>query len=132
MAATFSTAYSTSKWALRGLSKSAAYNLAGWGISCTTIQPGMIETDMTKDIAANPMAERTISESILLARIDKADEIAKTALFLASDDSSYITAEEIVVGGGWYSAGPYLTNDRRNHMTEMLQKKMSIIGNQQG
>lgn len=124
MAATFSTAYSSSKWALRGLSKSAAYTLAGWGIRCNLIQPGMIATDMTKEMINNPTVDQTVHDSVLLGRIGKADEIATTALFLASDDSSYITGEEIVVDGGWYAAGPYLTNERRNHMLEMLLKRM--------
>ena len=125
MAATFSTAYSSSKWALRGLSKSAAYTLAGWGIRCNLIQPGMIATDMTKEMINNPVVEQTVHDSVLLGRIGNAHEIATTALFLASDDSSYITGEEIVVDGGWYAAGPYLTNERRSHMLEMLLKRMS-------
>jgi NAD(P)-dependent dehydrogenase (short-subunit alcohol dehydrogenase family) len=51
---TFSAAYSASKWALEGLSRAAAYTLADWGIRCNVIQPGFIETDMTKAIASNP------------------------------------------------------------------------------
>jgi NAD(P)-dependent dehydrogenase (short-subunit alcohol dehydrogenase family) len=88
----FSTAYSASKWALEGLSRSAAYVYADWGIRCNVIQPGFIETDMTAQINSNPvvrkMTEHTMSHTILLRRTGRAEEIASTALFLASDESS--------------------------------------------
>lgn len=51
----FSTAYSASKWAVEGLSRSAAYVYADWGIRCNVIQPGFIETDMTAQINSNPV-----------------------------------------------------------------------------
>jgi len=122
----FSAAYSSSKWALEGLSRSAAYTLADSGIRCNVIQPGFIETDMTAAIIANPaaseMSQRTFDKSILLRRAGKAEEIANTALFLASDESSYITGTDIVVDGGWFSSAPYLNNERSTGMLKLMNR----------
>lgn len=123
----FSTAYSSSKWALEGLSRSAAYVYADWGIRCNVIQPGWIDTDMTAAMKSNPivnkMQSNTLKNTILLRRSGKAEDIAYAALFLASDESSYITGTDIVVDGGWFSAAPYLTNERSHHMLELLAAK---------
>ena len=123
----FGTAYSSSKWALEGLSRSAAYIYADWGIRCNVIQPGWIETDLTASMTANPlmrkMTERSMNTTVLLRRSGKADEIAYTALFLASDESSYITGTDIVVDGGWFSSAPYLGNERSHHLLTILGKK---------
>lgn len=126
----FSTAYSSSKWALEGLSRSAAYVYADWGIRCNVIQPGFIETDMTAQINSNllvrKMNEHTMDHTILLRRTGKAEEIANTALFLASDESSYITGTDIVVDGGWFSSAPYLGNERSHHMLTLIKKKEEV------
>ena len=123
----FSTGYSSSKWALEGLSRSAAYVYADWGIRCNVIQPGFIETDLTASMSSNPivkkMASRAMNNTVLLRRSGKADEIAFTALFLASEESSYITGTDIVVDGGWFSSAPYLTNERSHHMLQLLDTK---------
>lgn len=126
----FSSAYSASKWALEGLSRSIAYNLADWGIRCNTIQPGFIETDMTKGMLSNPlikrMTSRTFNNTILLRRAGKADEIAYTVLFLASNESSYITGTDIGVDGGWFTAAPYLSNERQHNMLKLIEKKEGV------
>lgn len=123
----FSSAYSASKWALEGLSRSIAYTLADWGIRCNVIQPGFIETDMTQGMLNNPIAkkmtQKTFNNTILLRRAGKAEEIAYTVLFLASDESSYITGTDIVVDGGWFTAAPYLGNERQNNMLGLIKKK---------
>lgn len=126
----FSSAYSSSKWALEGLSRSIAYTLADWGIRCNVIQPGFIETDMTSGMMNNPLAKKlmgkTLDNTILLRRVGKAEEIGHAVLFLASDESSYITATDIVVDGGWASVAAYLGNERQNNMLEMLRKKDGV------
>ncbi|HEY9716291.1 MAG TPA: SDR family NAD(P)-dependent oxidoreductase [Trichormus sp.] len=123
----FSTGYSSSKWALEGLSRSAAYVYADWGIRCNVIQPGLIETDMTAAMSSNPVVKKlsssVMNNTILLRRSGKAEEIAFTALFLASDESSYITGTDIVVDGGWVSSAPYLGNERSHHMLQLLDTK---------
>jgi NAD(P)-dependent dehydrogenase (short-subunit alcohol dehydrogenase family) len=123
----FSTGYSSSKWALEGLSRSAAYVYADWGIRCNVIQPGFIETDLTAPMRSNPLVKKlqknAMNNAVLLRRSGKADEIAFTALFLASDESSYITGTDIVVDGGWFSAAPYLANERSHHMLQLLDTK---------
>ena len=128
----FSAAYSASKWALEGLSRAAAYTLADWGIRCNVIQPGFIETDMTKPMTSNRLLKKkfsqTMNNTILLRRAGKAEEIATTALFLASDDSSYITGTDIVVDGGWFSVAPYLGNERANNMLKLIKAKKKIEG----
>jgi NAD(P)-dependent dehydrogenase (short-subunit alcohol dehydrogenase family) len=124
----FSTAYSSSKWGLEGLSRSAAYVYADWGIRCNTIQPGFIETNIIKPITENVLAresfEKTMDTTILLRRAGRPDEIGYTALFLASADSAYITGTDIIVDGGWSSAAAYLATDRTQHTLEMIRKKM--------
>jgi NAD(P)-dependent dehydrogenase (short-subunit alcohol dehydrogenase family) len=120
----FGTGYSTSKWALEGLSRSAAYVYADWGIRCNVIQPGWIETDLTASMSSNPIMKKmqssAMNNTVLLRRSGKAEEIAYTALFLASDESSYITGTDIVVDGGWFSSAPYLANERSHHMLQLL------------
>jgi NAD(P)-dependent dehydrogenase (short-subunit alcohol dehydrogenase family) len=124
----FSTAYSASKWGVEGVSRSAAYVYADWGIRCNTIQPGFIETNMTKGMTENMLAkesfDQTMNNTILLRRAGKPEEIGYTALFLASEDSAYITGNDIVVDGGWFSSAPYLGNERSNHTLDMINKKM--------
>lgn len=123
----FGTGYSSSKWALEGLSRSAAYVYADWGIRCNVIQPGWIETDLTAAMSSNPIVKRmqssVMNNSVLLRRSGRAEEIAFTALFLASDESSYITGTDIVVDGGWFSSAPYLANERSHHMLQLLDAK---------
>lgn len=132
----FSTGYSSSKWALEGLSRSAAYVYADWGIRSNVIQPGWIDTDLTAAMKSNrvvkKMQQGMLKNTVLLRRSGKAEDIAYAALFLASDESSYITGTDIVVDGGWFSAAPYLTNERSHHMLEILAAKETagnVIGN---
>lgn len=123
----FSTDYSSSKWALEGPSRSAAYTYTGWGIRSNVIHPGFIETDLTAPMSSNPLMKKVqssvMNNTVLLRRSGKANEIGYTALFLASDESSYITGTDIVVDGGWFSSAPYLANERSHHMLSLLDEK---------
>jgi NAD(P)-dependent dehydrogenase (short-subunit alcohol dehydrogenase family) len=116
-----------SKILFHWLSRSAAYIYADWGIRCNVIQAGWIETDLIASMTSNPlmkrMTEHTMDHTVLLRRSGKAEEIACTARFLASDESSYITGIDIVVDGGWFSSAPYLTNERSHHMLSLMKKE---------
>ena len=93
-------AYCSAKAGLLGLSRSSAARLGRQGIRVNAICPGFIATPMFLPIVTSPEAMRAYDERIPLGRVGRPEEIARTARFLLSDDSSYITAAEIVVDGG--------------------------------
>jgi 3alpha(or 20beta)-hydroxysteroid dehydrogenase len=94
-----STSYSATKWAVRGMTKVAAKELGPKGIRVNSIHPGYIATDMLDLVGDN---REKMARSVPLKRIGEPIDIARTALFLASDASSYITGQELVVDGGTY------------------------------
>jgi NAD(P)-dependent dehydrogenase (short-subunit alcohol dehydrogenase family) len=97
-------AYTASKHAIEGLSKNIAFMYAMKGIRCNVIAPGGVNTNIGKDMHPNEFGfSRTNSGSSNIPRIGEADEIANVALFLATDDSSYINGATITVDGGWTS-----------------------------
>jgi len=91
-------AYATSKWAIRGMSKSAARDLAATGIRVNDILPGLIDTAMMQ--LNPPERNAAIIRDIPLGRPGTAMDVAAAALYLASDASSYLTGSEITVDGG--------------------------------
>ena len=91
--------YAASKAGIIGFTKSIAKELGSRNIRCNAIAPGFIETDMTHYLKDGDAAKKFLEE-IPLGRFGKAAEIADTALFLASDMSSYITGQVISACGG--------------------------------
>lgn len=87
-------AYSASKWAVRGMTKSAALELSRSGVRVNSVHPGIIDTDMMRESGVqNP------ADGIPMGRTGTADEVANVVLFLASDESSYCSGQEFVVDG---------------------------------
>ncbi len=89
-------AYAATKWAVRGMSKSAAIEFAAHGVRVNSVHPGIIDTDMLREFGGN--LER-ITESIPMGRTASADEVANVVLFLASEEASYCSGHEFVVDG---------------------------------
>ncbi|MFC8230300.1 SDR family NAD(P)-dependent oxidoreductase [Streptomyces sp. NPDC057287] len=103
LTAHYPVAYTTSKWALRGLSKTAALELGPRGIRVNTIHPGYIETEMTAS-AAPAFREANIRETPL-GRTGSVGDVAPLVVFLLSDESSFISGAEIPVDGGMTAHG---------------------------
>jgi len=100
-------AYAASKWGLRGFSKVAAYELGPRGIRVNTIHPGPVNTKIANPMDAPAEVLNPLFSYYPLQRLGEPEEVAKLNLFLASDDSSFITGAEISIDGG-SSAGRYL------------------------
>ena len=90
--------YSSSKAGIIGLTKTLARELAGRNILVNAIAPGYIETEMTEKLSDK--IKEKLTEQIPTGRLGSVDDVAKTALFLASDDSNYITGTVINLDGG--------------------------------
>jgi 3-oxoacyl-[acyl-carrier protein] reductase len=92
--------YSAAKAGLIGLTKSAARELAHWGILVNAVAPGLIDTDMAAAIP--PDAREALLAQVPLKRIGIAREVADVVRFLARDGASYVTGQVIHVNGGLY------------------------------
>lgn len=92
------TVYGGSKAAVIGITLSAAKELASQNIRVNAIAPGFIESDMTKNLSVEVFQERI--NSVKMGRIGTPEDVAKVALFLASDLSQYVTGQVIGVDGG--------------------------------
>jgi NAD(P)-dependent dehydrogenase (short-subunit alcohol dehydrogenase family) len=93
--------YCASKWALEGMNKSFALDLASYGIRSNTIAPTFIETPLTKPFFADPDFLQSVLSKIKLGRIGQVQDLMGAAVFLASDASSLVTGTSLVVDGGW-------------------------------
>lgn len=93
--------YSASKGAVRALSKAAATTFGHQGIRVNALFPGIIETPMTQSLSTSKDLLKHLIEATPLRRLGQPDDIANAALFLASDESSYITGSELVIDGGF-------------------------------
>jgi 3alpha(or 20beta)-hydroxysteroid dehydrogenase len=95
-------AYTSSKWGLRGLTKSAAIELAPLGIRVNSVHPGVIETEMVlegKGRSAQEVFEGW-EPRLLVPRLGRSEDVAELVVFLASEAAGYITGSEFVVDGG--------------------------------
>jgi 3alpha(or 20beta)-hydroxysteroid dehydrogenase len=91
-------AYATTKWAVRGLTKNAAVELAPLGIRVNSLHPGFTDTEMIQENA--PELNQAAMDGAPLKRAGRVDELARAALYLASDESSFMTGAELVCDGG--------------------------------
>lgn len=89
-------AYAATKWAVRGMTKCAALELAPDGVRVNSVHPGIIDTAMLQEFGG---ALPRITERIPMGRVAEASEVANVVLFLASDESSYCSGHEFVVDG---------------------------------
>ena len=93
--------YQASKGAVRLLTKATAIQYAGEGIRANSVHPGPIVTPMTEAGRADPERTKVTLSRIPLDRYGQPDDVAYGVLYLASDESSYVTGSELVIDGGW-------------------------------
>ncbi|HAA95651.1 MAG TPA: cyclopentanol dehydrogenase [Dehalococcoidia bacterium] len=94
------TAYNASKGAVRLLTKSTAIQYASEGIRCNSVHPGTIETPMTEGFLADEEQRTDRMNRTPLGRLGRPEDVAYGALYLASDESSFVTGSELVIDGG--------------------------------
>ncbi len=94
----FATAYVATKFAVRGMTKTAAMELGKRGIRVNSVHPGGVATDMTAAVGDDGTSR--FYQRLPISRIGTPDDIANLVLFLASDESSYCTGQEFVIDGG--------------------------------
>jgi NAD(P)-dependent dehydrogenase (short-subunit alcohol dehydrogenase family) len=99
------TIYAATKAAIRSLARTLTSELSAKGIRVNAVAPGLIDTDLIRKVGLSDDAIEQINKQahaqIPLARSGSADEVAKVVLFLASDDSAYVSGIELTVDGGW-------------------------------
>jgi 3alpha(or 20beta)-hydroxysteroid dehydrogenase len=98
-------AYSVSKWGVRGLTKVGALELAPFGVRVNSIHPGIIDTPMLDN--APDVMKRAFADGTPAKRAGRPEEVASLVLFLCSDGSSYINGAEIAVDGGFTAGGAF-------------------------
>lgn len=96
-----SISYCVSKGGVVQLTHAGALDLAPLGIRMNAIAPGFIETNMTKGILTDENFNNMVKTNTPLGRVGEPEDIAQAALYLASDDSKYVTGTIIYVDGGW-------------------------------
>jgi NAD(P)-dependent dehydrogenase (short-subunit alcohol dehydrogenase family) len=99
-AATSQTAYTASKGAVLAMTREIAVEYARKGVRCNALCPGPIDTPLLAELLSDPARRQRRFIHIPMGRLGQAEELAKAALFLASDDSSYMTGTSLIVDGG--------------------------------
>ncbi|MGH9247164.1 MAG: glucose 1-dehydrogenase [Acidimicrobiales bacterium] len=99
-AATPQVAYTASKGGVLAMTREIAVEFARKGVRCNALCPGPIDTPLLQELLADPARRQRRLVHIPMGRFGHAEEVAKAALFLASDDSSYMTGASLVVDGG--------------------------------
>ena len=99
-AATSQTAYTASKGAVLAMTREIAVEYARKGVRCNALCPGPIETPLLMQLLSDEQKKQRRFVHIPMGRLGQAEELAKAALFLASDDSSYMTGASLIVDGG--------------------------------
>jgi len=93
--------YCASKGGIVGMTEAMAVELATYNIRVNAIAPGMIDTLMIDPIKKDPQQEKAILARVPMQRMGQAQEVSNLVLFLASDESSYMTGSTVVIEGGW-------------------------------
>ena len=92
--------YSATKGAVSALTRALAVEYAPFGIRVNALAPGFIDTALTKRVLRNPIINKALIDQTPLRRFGEAEDVARAALFFASDDSAFITGAELAVDGG--------------------------------
>ena len=92
--------YAATKGAVRLFTKATAIQYAKEGIRCYSVHPGLLETPMTQDMLADAAHREERTQRIPLGRVGTAEDVAYGVLYLASDESSFVTGSELVIDGG--------------------------------
>lgn len=93
-------AYVAAKGGVVALTRSVAFDYGAAGIRCNAVAPGLIETPATEAVLANPERRAWLTSKILVGRAGQPSDIASAVLYLASDESSFITGQTLVIDGG--------------------------------
>lgn len=101
-----SIAYGSTKWAVRGMAKTAALEFADVGIRVNSVHPGPIDTPMIAGHRARPGGMDAVVAAVPMGRLGTTDDVAPLVTFLISDESSYCTGAEFVVDGGSTAGKP--------------------------
>jgi NAD(P)-dependent dehydrogenase (short-subunit alcohol dehydrogenase family) len=98
------TAYSATKGAVSSLTRALAVEYAPFNIRVNALAPGFVETNLTGQVLRNPAIAKALIDQTPMRRFGTPDDIARTALFFATDDSAYVTGAELAVDGGMSAA----------------------------